>query len=129
MLRAHGPGVGHELWVSDGTELGTYRVKDINPGPAPSNPISMHYSSTHKLVFFMAKTAANGAELWVSDFTPVQAGGRLYVSTWPGMTYAAFVIDVFARKITGWRVSTSMTTAVRHCRSDQWRDRAHSWTP
>ncbi len=42
-------------------------------------------------------------QLWVSDFT--------YVSTWQGMVYVAFVIDVFARKIVGWRVSTSMTTA------------------
>jgi len=41
-------------------------------------------------------------QLWVSDFT--------YVSSWQGMVYAAFVIDVFARKIVGWRVSTSMTT-------------------
>ena len=40
--------------------------------------------------------------LWVSDFT--------YVSTWQGMVYVAFVIDVFARRIVGWRVSTSMTT-------------------
>ena len=42
-------------------------------------------------------------QLWVSDFT--------YVSTWQGTAYVAFVIDVFARKIVGWRVSTSMTTA------------------
>lgn len=41
-------------------------------------------------------------ELWVSDFT--------YVSTWQGWLYVAFVIDVFARRIVGWRVSTSMTT-------------------
>jgi putative transposase len=41
--------------------------------------------------------------LWVSDFT--------YVSSWQGMVYVAFVIDVFARKIVGWRVSTSMTTS------------------
>ncbi len=47
--------------------------------------------------------AATPNQLWVSDFT--------YVSTWQGMVYVAFVIDVFARKITGWRVSTSMTTA------------------
>jgi putative transposase len=33
-----------------------------------------------------------------------------YVSTWMGMVYVAFVIDVFARKIVGWCVSTSMTT-------------------
>ena len=35
--------------------------------------------------------------LWVSDFT--------YVSTWVGMIYVAFVIDVYARYIVGWRVS------------------------
>jgi transposase InsO family protein len=41
-------------------------------------------------------------ELWVSDFT--------YVSTWQGFVYVAFVIDVFARCIVGWRVSSSMHT-------------------
>ncbi len=37
--------------------------------------------------------------LWVADFT--------YVATWSGFVYAAFVIDVFARRILGWRVSCS----------------------
>ena len=37
--------------------------------------------------------------LWVSDFT--------YVATWKGFAYVAFVIDAYARKIVGWRVSTS----------------------
>src|SRR6056297_414520 len=41
-------------------------------------------------------------QLWVSDFT--------YVSTWQGMVYVAFVIDVFARHIVGWRVSRTMAT-------------------
>ncbi len=41
-------------------------------------------------------------QLWVSDFT--------YVSTWQGWLYVAFVIDVFARRIVGWRVSHSMRT-------------------
>ncbi len=36
-------------------------------------------------------------QLWVSDFT--------YVSTWGGMVYVAFVIDVYARRIVGWRAS------------------------
>jgi transposase InsO family protein len=39
-------------------------------------------------------------QLWVSDFT--------YVSTWQGWIFVAFVIDVFARRIVGWRVSRSM---------------------
>ena len=33
-----------------------------------------------------------------------------YVSTWQGWLYVAFVIDVFARRIVGWRVSSSMQT-------------------
>src|SRR3546814_9665443 len=33
-----------------------------------------------------------------------------YVSTWQGWLYVAFVIDVFARRIVGWRVSSSMHT-------------------
>ena len=37
--------------------------------------------------------------LWVSDFT--------YVATWTGFVYVAFVIDAYARKIVGWRVSAS----------------------
>ena len=40
--------------------------------------------------------------LWVSDFT--------YVSTWQGFVYVAFVIDVFARRIVGWKVSSSART-------------------
>ena len=41
-------------------------------------------------------------QLWVSDFT--------YVATWGGFVYVAFVIDVFARRIVGWRVAASMRT-------------------
>jgi transposase InsO family protein len=40
--------------------------------------------------------------LWVADFT--------YVSTWHGVVFTAFVIDVFSRRIVGWRVSNSMRT-------------------
>jgi transposase InsO family protein len=39
-------------------------------------------------------------ELWVADLT--------YVATWRGFAYVAFVIDVFARRIVGWRVSNSL---------------------
>ena len=40
--------------------------------------------------------------LWLSDFT--------YVATWQGFVYVALVIDVFARRIVGWRVSRSAET-------------------
>jgi transposase InsO family protein len=41
-------------------------------------------------------------QLWVADLT--------YVATWRGFVFVAFVIDVFSRRIVGWRVSTSMKT-------------------
>jgi len=47
-------------------------------------------------------TATRPNQLWVADFT--------YVATWRGFVYVAFVIDVFARRIVGWRVSASQRT-------------------
>jgi putative transposase len=47
-------------------------------------------------------TATRPDELWVADFT--------YVATWAGFVYVAFVIDVYARRIVGWRVMRSMST-------------------
>jgi len=41
-------------------------------------------------------------QLWVADFT--------YVATWAGFVYVAFVVDVFARRIIGWRAARSMQT-------------------
>jgi len=40
--------------------------------------------------------------LWVSDLS--------YVATWRGFVYVAFVIDAYARRIVGWRASTSLRT-------------------
>jgi putative transposase len=47
-------------------------------------------------------TAERPNQLWVADFT--------YVATWQGFVFVAFVIDVFARCIVGWRVSSSIKT-------------------
>lgn len=41
-------------------------------------------------------------QLWVADFT--------YVATWRGFVYVAFVVDVFSRRIVGWRAHTTMRT-------------------
>jgi putative transposase len=49
-------------------------------------------------------TATRPNQLWVADLT--------YVATWRGFVYVAFVIDVFARRIVGWRVSSSLRTDV-----------------
>jgi putative transposase len=47
-------------------------------------------------------TAERPNALWVSDFT--------FVASWQGFVYVAFIIDVFARRIVGWRVSASART-------------------
>ena len=47
-------------------------------------------------------TATRPNQLWVADIT--------FVATWAGFVYVAFIIDVFARRIVGWRVSRSLHT-------------------
>ncbi len=43
-------------------------------------------------------------ELWVADFT--------YCSTWSGVVYVAFIIDVFSRRLVGWKASRTMTASL-----------------
>ncbi len=64
-------------------------VSDAN-SPCPLDRVNRHFK------------ADRPNQLWVSDFT--------YVSTWQGWLYVAFVVDVYARRIVGWRVSKSMHT-------------------
>jgi len=49
-------------------------------------------------------TAEAPNELWVTDLT--------YVSTWSGVAYVCFIVDVFSRKIVGWRVAGHMRTVM-----------------
>lgn len=58
---------GSELWVSDGTELGTKRVKNIAAGSASSTPNNLYVFNNN--VFFRADNIINGSELWKSDGT------------------------------------------------------------
>jgi putative transposase len=48
-----------------------------------------------------AFVASRPDQLWVADFT--------YCSTWSGVVYVAFIIDVFSRRLVGWKASRSMT--------------------
>ena len=48
--------------------------------------------------------AARPNTLWVADIT--------YVATWSGFAYTAFIIDVFSRRIVGWRVATTLRTSL-----------------
>ena len=43
-------------------------------------------------------------QLWVADFT--------YCSTWSGVIYVAFIVDVFSRRLVGWKASRSMTASL-----------------
>ena len=45
-------------------------------------------------------TATAPDQLWVADFT--------YCSTWSGIVYVAFVVDVFSRRIVGWKAARTM---------------------
>lgn len=49
-------------------------------------------------------TADRPDALWVADFT--------YCSTWSGIVYVAFVIDVYSRRLVGWKAARTMTTAL-----------------
>ncbi len=64
------------------------KVRTTTPDPAAACPLD-HVNRQFR--------APRPNALWVSDFT--------YVATWSGFVYVAFVIDAFARRIVGWRVS------------------------
>jgi ELWxxDGT repeat protein len=71
-----------ELFRTDGTEAGTYRVKDINPGPAPSVPVE--FVRWNNQLYFSATNDLYGAELWRTDGTG--AGTVQVVDLNPGPT-------------------------------------------
>jgi putative transposase len=85
------------------------RALDATPGPARSAPWQggAHHHPDANAPCPLDRVnrqfkADRPNQLWVSDFT--------YVSTWQGWQYVAFVIDVYARRIVGWRQSSSMRT-------------------
>jgi putative transposase len=49
-------------------------------------------------------SASRPDALWVADFT--------YCSTWSGIVYVAFIVDVFSRRLVGWKAARSMTTSL-----------------
>ena len=69
------------------------KVRTTIPNPANDCPLDLVNRE-------FAAIAPN--RLWVADFT--------YVSTWSGFVYVAFIIDVYARRIVGWKASKSPTT-------------------
>lgn len=83
---------GAELWRSDGTAAGTKMVKDINPGPYPSQ-VSRITVSGNKIFFRADDGGFYGQELWVSDGT--QAGTFMVKDISPfGSSTPSFLTDV-----------------------------------
>ena len=68
-------------------------IKTTRPDPARPCPLDRVNRQFH---------AERPNQLWVSDYT--------FVSTWQGFAYVAFVIDVYARRIVGWKLSSSQQT-------------------
>lgn len=66
-FRADDGQAGLELWRSDGTRSGTYRLADINPGPASSEPGRFNIAGSR--LFFLANDGQHGVELWTTDGT------------------------------------------------------------
>ena len=73
-----------------GVRRGSFKVTTVAGGPAdrPSDLVERDF------------TATRPNQLWVADIT--------YVATWSGFVYIAFVVDVFSRRIVGWRASRSL---------------------
>ncbi len=65
---ASDPAHGVELWRSDGTTGGTYRLTDVCAGPCGANPQNLTPAGGH--IFFTADDGFSGRELWASDGTP-----------------------------------------------------------
>ena len=77
---------GQEPWVTDGTPGGTFRLADINPGPASSNDDTdgdnAGFVQLGNLMYFSADDGTTGRELWVTDGTP--GGTHMVTEVVPG---------------------------------------------
>ncbi len=71
---------GAELWRSDGTDAGTYLIKDIQPGSTGSAPVRFNVLGSQ--ILFFANDGVHGDELWASDGT--EGGTALVKDINPG---------------------------------------------
>ena len=77
---------GIELWRSDGTDAGTYMVKDIEPGLAASFVYIPNITALNGKLYFSAATSTNGLEPWMSDGT--ESGTHLLKDIAPGLAWS-----------------------------------------
>ena len=95
---------GRELWKSDGSEVGTFMVKDIRDGAqgsilSPGDIPPQTWAGTDHLFFFVADDGEHGQELWVSDGTT--AGTRLARDIYPGTggTFSPALFEAIGDKL------------------------------
>ena len=77
-------------------------LRGISRAKGPRTTVPGTGPDTRKDLVKRAFTAARPDQLWVADIT--------YVRTFSGWVYAAFVLDVFSRRVLGWQLSTSLRT-------------------
>lgn len=70
---------GNELWRTDGTDAGTFMVKDVEPGETSSDPFEI--TEANGKIYFSANTSAYGNEPWVSDGT--ESGTQMLIDINP----------------------------------------------
>ncbi|CAN5637887.1 hypothetical protein BH11BAC3_BH11BAC3_27120 [soil metagenome] len=83
LLMAKTPSFGVELWRSDGTDAGTFLLKDINPHNDDSSSVQLFYKFNN-LVLFRANTFAEGNETWKTD--GIAGGTTILKDINPGST-------------------------------------------
>jgi ELWxxDGT repeat protein len=81
VFNATNSGSNFEPWITDGTEAGTFMLKDINPGVA-SGSSAGPMVVCHNEVYFSADDGVHGSELWKTDGTP--EGTRMVIDLFPG---------------------------------------------
>jgi ELWxxDGT repeat protein len=110
----------HEVWVSDGTEIGTYILKEIRSGATGSDP--KYLTELNGNIYFTANDGIHGYELWKTDGTPLgtelvidlelgsgsgypenitNVNGSLYFSASNGIYYAMEYIMMNCLKVMG----------------------------
>jgi ELWxxDGT repeat protein len=87
VFSAAGDGQERELWITDFTEVGTVLLKNLDGGPASSDPMHLLHLP-NDVVIFRAQTPAAGSELWRTDGSP--GGTTMIGDAFPGTTSGVY---------------------------------------